>query len=429
MIQSQLAYQRPLFILLLLFAFCLPLSKSAATVLLTIGWLMVLVLAFMNREFRRMIVQRLNQPLLTPLLLLLAVALFGLFFTNNLNDGRGVINKIGSMPLIYLLLAILAGIADDRHHPFRMLDSTLFAFIAGILVLDMIGLLTYLGVIGQKRFVLPLAPLHLHHIWFSNLNAVGIYAALSFFLFGRERLTSAKRALLAGFIALAILCILLSISRTAWFSMIATGMILSWLLTERKRIFYLTVAALLAGAILAYLLNPIVHSRVSGIFSDISQYRAGQTYTSLGDRLIMWDAAVKMFLSNPLIGVGTGDYMTTMREYIATGTVPARIWQYNQPHNMYLFSLATNGILGIATLLYLFTRIFTIMHPLRNAPEERKQAYFLAATVGVHYLVAGLTDSLFNIFLLRYTFVFIMGLCIHKTLVNPQKSHDSLIIP
>lgn len=420
MIASNPAYQRPLFILLLLFAFCLPLSKSAATVLLTIGCLSLLLLAVLNGEFRIMARERWNQPLLAPFVLILAVALFGLLFTGNLADGRGVVNKVASMPLVYLLIAFLAGIADDRRHPSRTWEKALIPFIAGIAVLDMIGLLTYLGVIGQKRFALPMAPLHVHHIWFSNLNAVGIYAALSFILFGKERLTIANKALLTGFIAVAVLCILLSISRTAWFGMIATGIVMSWILAERKRVFSLTVAAVMIGAVLAYWFNPIVHNRVSGIYSDISQYAAGQTYSSLGNRFVMWGAATRMFLSNVLVGVGTGDYMTTMRGYVSAGSVPARILEYNQPHNMYLFSLATNGILGFAALLFLFTRVFQLTCPLRNAPPEQKQAFFLATAVGVHYMVAGLTDSLFNIFLLRYSFAFIMGICLHSGCVIVQ---------
>ncbi len=415
-------YQRPLFVLLLLFAFWLPISKSAATVLLTIGCLTIAVLTGMNSSFRQAVKKRMNQPLLVPLLLLIAVALFGLLFTENLSDGLGVINKLASMPLVYLLIALLVETADDRPHPSRTQDTALLAFIAGIGVLDIIGLMTYLGIVGDRGFSLPVYPMHVHHIWFSNLNAVGVYAALSFFLFGRERLSSTKKALLAGFISLAILCILLSISRTAWFGMVATGIVLSWLLAERKRVFSIILAAVAVGSLLAYRFNPIIHGRVTSIFTDISLYAAGQTSSSLGDRFVMWGAAMKMFLSNPLIGVGTGDYVATMREYVAAGAVPERILEYNQPHNMYLFSLATNGLLGLAALLFLFTRIFTFTHPLRNAPEERKQAFFLATAVGVHYLVAGVTDSLFNIFLLRYTFAFIMGICVRSRPVIPQKA-------
>jgi len=123
---------------------------------------------------------------------------------------------------------------------------------------------------------------------------------------------------------------------------------------------------------------------------------------------------VKMFLSNPLLGVGTGDYMSTMRLYVASGTVPARILGYNQPHNMYLFALATNGILGLAALLYLLYSIFSSALSSGKASPGQERLSFLATAVAVHYLVAGMTDSLFNIFILRFSFAFIMGVCIRR---------------
>ena len=71
----------------------------------------------------------------------------------------------------------------------------------------------------------------------------------------------------------------------------------------------------------------------------------------------MWKAAVLMFLSNPLIGVGTGNYVPTMTAYVSAGKFPEVLLDYNQPHNIYFFALATNGLLGLAALLYLFYRI------------------------------------------------------------------------
>jgi len=105
-----------------------------------------------------------------------------------------------------------------------------------------------------------------------------------------------------------------------------------------------------------------------------------------------------------------------MREYVAAGAVPERILGYNQPHNMYLFALATNGLLGLAALLFLFSRVLFLSLPFRDIQPGQMQFRFLAAAVAVHYLVAGMTDSLFNIFLLRYTFAFLMGVCVRRTI-------------
>jgi len=121
---------------------------------------------------------------------------------------------------------------------------------------------------------------------------------------------------------------------------------------------------------------------------------------------------MKMFLSNPLFGVGTGDYVSSVQAYVSAGQLPARISGYNQPHNMYLFTLATNGLFGLTALIYFFFRILSFAMRSGSKAPGYKGLSFLATAVAVHYLVASMTDSLFNIFILRFSFAFIMGVCI-----------------
>jgi O-antigen ligase len=408
--------RKPMTVILLFFALFLPLSKSAVTVLVGIAALYLLSLAIAKRDYRPALKHFLDQPLLVPLLLPLAVAAAGLLLTAHLSDGLGIANKLATLPLAYVVVAVLIDAADSGSPGSRTGETALLAFIAGLLVLDSIAVLTYLGVIGQKRFTLPVTPLHVHHIWFANLNAVGIYAALSLLFFGRLKIGRAQRVFLAVFLGFAVLSVLFSTSRTAWLGVLATGIVLSSLLVRKKRWLLLGLAVVGAGCLLSYQFNTIVQDRVNEIFSDIALYARGETFSSLGDRFVMWKAALDMFLSNPLMGVGTGDYMATMREYVAAGAVPERILGYNQPHNMYLFALATNGLLGLAALLFLFSRVLFLSLPFRDIQPGQMQFRFLAAAVAVHYLVAGMTDSLFNIFLLRYTFAFLMGVCVRRTI-------------
>jgi O-antigen ligase len=287
-----------------------------------------------------------------------------------------------------------------------------------------IGLLTYLGIFADRKFSLPVYPMHVHHIWFANLNAVGIYAAVSFLVFRTVPQESKKKTLFIVFIVLALLSILLSISRTSWFGMIATGIVLTYLYANKKRIFFFTIAGGVSGCLLAYFFIPFVHDRINTIYTDIVVYSAtgGDAYSSLGDRFLMWKAAIKMFSTNPLFGIGTGDYVATIRSYVSAGLLPTRMLDYNQPHNMYLFSLATNGILGLGALLFIFFRIFVVTRPFTGITPGQRQLFFLATAVAIHYLVAGMTDSLFNIYILRFSFAFIMGICIRAGSVQPAGS-------
>lgn len=413
------AHHRILIVFLALFSVSLALSKSAANVVLTLTYLASLVLIARYREYRRYLLANINQPLIIPLLAYLAVTVIGIIYTEKLADGLGIANKVAGVFLVYFMTSVVIDAVPNADERTKFTDKLILIFIAGIFVLDTIALMTYLGLIGDRKFTLPVYPLHVHHIWFANLNAVGVYAAVSFLLFGAVPRDARNRTLLIVFVALAVFSILLSISRTAWLGMIVTGIVLTYLLSGRKRVFVLTLAMVVSGCLLAYYFIPLVHDRVNAGFSDISRYDAGETATSLGDRFVMWKAAAGMFLSNPLFGVGTGDYMSTMREYAAAGTVPERILDFNQPHNMYLFSLATNGFLGLGALLFIFYRIFALTLPFKEVPPERKQLFFLATAVAVHYLVAGMTDSLFNIFIIRSSFAFVMGMCIRTGSVQP----------
>jgi O-antigen ligase len=408
---------------LLLFSLSLALSKTAANITMTLIYVVLLVLVGRYKEYRKTILSNINQPLVLPLLAYLAVAVIGIIYTEKLADGLGIANKVAALFLVYFMTSVVIDTVDDTDERAALTDNLIMIFIAGILVLDVIGLLTYLGIFADRKFSLPVYPMHVHHIWSANLNAVGIYAAASFLLFRTFPLEPRKKTLLIVFIVLALLSILLSISRTSWFGMIATGIVLTYLYTDKKRIFFLTIAVGVSGCLLAYFFIPFVHDRINTIYTDIIVYSAtgGDAYSSLGDRFVMWKAALKMFLMNPVFGIGTGDYVPAIKAYVSAGLLPTRILEYNQPHNMYLFALATNGLLGLGALLFIFYRIFVLTPNLKDISLLQKQLFFLATAVAIHYLVAGITDSLFNIFILRFSFAFIIGICIRTGVCSPGR--------
>jgi O-antigen ligase len=408
-------YRTLLFGGLLLFSLSLALSKSATNVLMALIYLAVLFLVARDQPFRNAVLRNARQPLLLPLVLYLSAAVFGLLFTEHLVDGLGIVNKIMGLLLVYLMVSGLLDSLDTGETAYGNAEKLLLAFLIGIAALNVIAFMTYLGLVGHKKFVVPLAPLNVHHIWFSNLNAIGLYASAAFLLFSPRGRTTSGKALFSLSMVFAVLCILLSISRTAWFGTLLTALIMTYILLNNRKVFFIIAAAAATTCVLLYQLSPIVHDRINLIASDIVHFSSGETATSLGERFLMWKAAIMMFLSNPLIGVGTGDYVPTMNSYIASGKLPQDLAQFNQPHNMYLFALATNGLLGLSALLYIFYRSLKFALPLIRSDGREKLFAFLAAATTVHFMIAGLTDSFFNIQILRYTFAFVMGVCVRNS--------------
>ena len=413
-------YNKALMAGLLLFSLSLALSKSATNVLMALIYLAVLFLVARYQPFRSTVLRNTRQPLLLPLVLYLSAAVIGLLFTEHLADGLGIVNKIVGLLLAYLMVSGLLESLDNGETAYGNAEKLLLAFLIGIAVLNVIAFMTYLGLVGHKKFVLPLAPLNVHHIWFSNLNAIGMYTAVSFLLFSSRKQDLRYKTFFISFLLLSGASVLLSLSRTAWLGIFFTTIILTYLMVKKKKVFFMALFGMLGAGVLLYYFNQIVHTRLNEIVSDISLFFTGQTQTNIGERFLMWKAAFRMFLSNPLFGVGTGDYVRTMGKYMASGEFPLYLAEFNQPHNMYLFALATNGLLGLAALLYLFYRGLSFALPLMRSDGGKKLFVFLALATTVHFLIAGLTDSFFNIQILRYTFAFVMGVCVRNSLRGPK---------
>jgi O-antigen ligase len=414
-------YYYTLAAMLLLFGLTLPLSKSAGNVILFLSYTIGVTGVLLNKDFKEVVYKNSRQPLMLAFSLFFLVALVGVLFTNDYSDGFHVANKFFSLPAIYFMASVLIQSLYSEEKRKRNAEYILLSFLVGLMILNGIGIMTFLGIIGQKQYVTPLAPMNLHHIWFSNINALGLYTVVSFLLFSSYGKSGRGKLFLGCSIVLGIFCILLSVSRTAWFGIALTSVIMAFLASKNKKIVMISVAAAAVAGVIIYLFIPLVHDRINFIVQDISDFFAGNTETSLGMRFLMWKAAIMMFLSNPLVGVGTGGYVPTMASYIASGQFPEFLNQFNQPHNMYLFALATNGLLGLTSLLYLFYRILILSLPVIRHGQGDRLFAFLATATAVHYLIAGLTDSFFNIQILRYSFVFIMGVCIRNSIVSVHR--------
>ena len=264
LIVSSSSWHRVLYPGLLLFGLSLPLSKSASNVLLGVLYLSAIAGALYSKEFRDDVIRNCRQPLTAALALFCLVAYVGIIHTENYADGFSVANKFVSLPAIYFLVSVLLQSDRSEEAGARKAESLLLSFLAGLAALNLLGVLTFLGVVGDAAFALPLAPLGMHHIWYSNLNALGLYTAASLLLFTRHGTSARGRSALGGFLLLSALCILLSTSRTAWFGVALTAAIMAAVTDQAQkddRCSSLLLSALAIAAV--YRFVPLVHDRVN----------------------------------------------------------------------------------------------------------------------------------------------------------------------
>ena len=186
---------------LILFSLSLALSKSAANVTMALIYLATLFLIVRNEDFRKGLLQSANQPLLLPLVLFLSVAVIGLLFTENMRDGVGIVNKLFGLFLVYIMVSVMLDWIETKKEESSVAERLLLVFLVGIFVLDVIAVPSYLGIVSDAQIAHSFtALLNLHHIWFANLNAVGMYAAAGFLLFQFRQTGTRKKAFLVSFV-------------------------------------------------------------------------------------------------------------------------------------------------------------------------------------------------------------------------------------
>lgn len=194
--------------------------------------------------------------------------------------------------------------------------------------------------------------------------ALGDLAALLAILVFIAMLVGRLPGWYAYFGVFAVLCGLyasmMSGTRGAWLAVPIAVVFALWLLRHRldrlklALISVVIVVVLFAG--LALLPNQIV-DRLTDSQQNIEAFLDQEdTNTSEGIRLLLWRTAIEIWLENPLIGTGLGDFRQDVRTRIDQGSL-ALEKDWGHAHNIFLDTLATTGGLGflvfIATLFVL----------------------------------------------------------------------------
>ncbi|HSN17278.1 MAG TPA: O-antigen ligase family protein [Gammaproteobacteria bacterium] len=125
------------------------------------------------------------------------------------------------------------------------------------------------------------------------------------------------------------------------------------------------------------------------------EYRYALLQTSVGQRLEMWHVAWRLFLKAPVVGVGTGGYMSSAQKLVDEGTAPPITSIYDHPHNEFLDALSSRGLVGLAALLLLFgVPAWLFARGLGSRDPARMGASLGGLLVCVGFPVFGLSETM-----------------------------------
>lgn len=182
------------------------------------------------------------------------------------------------------------------------------------------------------------------------------------------------------------ICVLTSQTRGGWVAFAVVLFLAFLFFSRRQKIYSLIIASILG---LGLLQNPTLMQRLHSIV-DVRDKSNSQ-------RLVLWEAHLRIFKDNPLFGVGYGQTERLLPDYYERIGHP-EVKFYSYSHNNYIQHIASGGIVG--ALGHYFIQFFFLWAAWivyrRKESNPTLRAFGLAALFAqIYFAVGGLTENNF----------------------------------
>lgn len=177
-------------------------------------------------------------------------------------------------------------------------------------------------------------------LWFWNPNTLGnlLFMSVPILIAAGLDFVSNK-SIKVFFVSIMLLALLCSFHRTSWLAFLVSIIFLLW----RGRLKIPVWTAIIIGLLVAAFLFPVVGE-------DAYNFITGEQYTG---RMEIWQGAYDAACEYPVSGVGPGNILKVLPEYIVTP------WLKNQnTHSVYLRNAAEMGFMSVAVMLAVYVAFF-----------------------------------------------------------------------
>lgn len=206
-------------------------------------------------------------------------------------------------------------------------------------------------------------------------------------------LTLKARIISLGFLSVLFIGFVLSYSRAAWVSVMASLVVFA-IVKLQIRFKPLFITFILAIAFILVFQNQILmqleknsEQSSANLMTHISSVSNITTDASNLERINRWSCAIRMFEDKPFLGFGPGTYMFKYAPYqlnrdrtiISTNSADG-----GNSHSEYLGPLSESGVLGLITfLLIIGTVIYTAVHTYTRLTDKRLRLFVLTALISL----------------------------------------------
>lgn len=334
-----------------------------ALALVPSSWL--LRLPFMQAEpstFIQRILAFAKYPPFIAQLGIVAVSLFGCLYTTDLNYANKVVFTYS--PFFFMPIAFGAiQPFSKRQYTLLLYLYVLIVFLASSAILGNYFIHYDEMNLALKQGQAITTPYH-EHIRFSLMICFSIciliYLRMKSYYLYRPAIEAKLQVILA--VTLAIYLHVLSVRSGILSLYLCLFVIAIYLAVHYKK--YMIAAAIIlfiiAAPILSYQFITSIHNKVNYMLWDIEQLKNNKSKNySDAERIVSILAGYKVLKANPIMGVGTGDIKIEMNKIYDKDYAWINPLNRKMPHNQFLWTLASNGILGlIALIISISTALF-----------------------------------------------------------------------
>lgn len=349
-----------------LFAFVLPLSTKISNYLLLILLVTIGVNYGMNRK-GSMSFKRVNwQYLFQTTLIIVCIAMIGLFYTSNIAEGLNLLKHD-----IYFLLVPLVFMWLDLSILTKIRKTSSIYFVLGSVLSALILLLNNFYRFSEYVYFnsFDLKVLFSYEFTYHEFAALlsfhptvlGLYCTFAFVILNENK-SYFKINVCIAFKVILLVCLLFLNSRTAFLFFciyIVYYLINLYKLSSlNKKLFFRTVVIFSLVGILSIVLlkNTYIYKRLLEQVTWELTENKGTSYDGVysnDSRMSRWKAIVDKSTEKPFLGFGTGmQGQEVLKAYEEHDLQYALKYKYD-PHNFYLFILIEYGIVGLFLFVFL----------------------------------------------------------------------------
>jgi len=327
--------------------FLLPLTVSGNNLAI---WLAVL-LWFFSGDYKDKFYKIKKNKLALSSIVFFLIHLLGLFWSENISWGLEIVRKM--LPFFFVLPIFLTITRKDN------VKFYISAFLLAISISETLSYLIWFGVIEPFKY----AQLHdptplMSHISYNPFLAFAIYLVLNK-LFSDEFLSQFERALYTFFTLTMSVNMFITGGRAGQVMFFAAIIIVmfQYFKNSQTKAILTSIALITFISYSAFTFSPLFKDRVMKGVENVTKFEENKN-TPIGQRVTFVINSYVLFIENPIIGVGTGDFPEEYKRINKTNSpdVVATV----QPHNMYLLVLAQLGIIGLISFLIIFYYQITI---------------------------------------------------------------------